>query len=70
MSNFSEKVTGPQIEAAAQIERETMRLKEIALKTNLRFLVYLIDMAHDEAAVIAAGKRDQSEGVTPFIPKG
>jgi hypothetical protein len=61
MTNFQDRAAGPQIEAAAEIERETMRLKEIALRTNLRFLCYLIDMAHDEAAVIAAGRRGQTD---------
>ena len=67
MSNYGSKATGPQIEAAVQIERELSRLKEVALKTDLRFLVYLIEMAHDEAAVIARGKRDQAEGAATLI---
>jgi hypothetical protein len=61
MSNFSSKATAPQIETAAQIERETAKLKDLATKTELRFLVYLLEMAHDEAAVIAKGRRDQAE---------
>ena len=69
MSNYNVKATGPQIEVAAQIERELAKLKDLALTTDLRFLVYLIEMAHEEAAVIAKGKREQAEGAATLIHK-
>lgn len=69
MSNYSGKATAPQIEAAAAIERELGRLMDMAMKTDLRFLVYLLEMAHDEAAAIARGRRDQAESAQALAHK-
>jgi len=69
MSNFNVKATAPQMDAAIIIRRELLRLKELALSTDLRFLAYLIDMAHDEAEVISRGKRDQAESASTLPHK-
>ncbi|MDR3497071.1 MAG: hypothetical protein P4L82_20940 [Ancalomicrobiaceae bacterium] len=44
------KMTAPQLETATLIEREASRLRELAMKSELKFLAYLIDMAREEAA--------------------
>ncbi len=69
MSNFSGKSTSPQIEAAAAIERDLQQLMESAQQTDLRFLVYLLEMAHDETAAIARGRRDQAENAQALAHK-
>jgi len=61
MSNYSVKATEPQIEAAAHIEQELLGLREMAIKSDLRFMAYLIEMAHDEAVVVAQGRRHPVE---------
>ncbi len=60
MGNVSGKATAPQIETAVQIEQETARLRELAMKADLHFLVYLIDMAHDEASGLVASIRNKA----------
>jgi hypothetical protein len=69
MSNFNGKATAPQMESATIIQRDLLRLKDLALNTDLRFLAYLIDMAHDEADVISRGKRDQAESASTLAHK-
>jgi hypothetical protein len=69
MSNFSSKATAAQVEAAVEISQQIQKLKEIALRADLRFLGYLLDMAYDEAAAIARGKRDQAESAATLAHK-
>jgi hypothetical protein len=62
MKNLTENASAAQIEAASLIERDTARLKELAIRHELRFIAYLIDMAREEAGAVAKRKRVQSAG--------
>ncbi|MDR3375704.1 MAG: hypothetical protein P4L98_18405 [Ancalomicrobiaceae bacterium] len=57
MTKPSIKITASQLETAVLIEREASRLRELALKSELKFLAYLIDMAREEAASYGRGER-------------
>ena len=64
------KITASQLETAVLIEREAARLRELAVKSDLKFLAYLIDMAREEAANYGRGERStvldpQSSGPSP-----
>ncbi len=64
MTTSGAKATAAQIDASIEIEREAGRLRDTALRADLKFLAYLIDMAKEEAASIAHRKRVASEGST------
>jgi hypothetical protein len=69
VTKFNSKASDHQIEVAIQIEHEMARLKELAAKVDLRFLVYLMEMTHDEAAVIARGKGTETGFATTIAYK-
>ena len=57
MVHFSEKAAG-RGETAAYIEHVSAELRDLAVRHDLRFLAYLIDMACQEAALeMARGPR-------------
>ncbi len=70
MSKFGKKASEPQISAASDIERGLAKLKEMAEAAELRFLLYLLEMAQDEAMHVAKGALDFTEGAATLLPTG
>lgn len=61
MNHTVHKATEAQISVAAEIEKALALHVVAAQNVDLRFLVYLIEMALDEAAAIARGRIDGIE---------
>jgi hypothetical protein len=64
MTHTVHKATEAQVSVAAEIEKALAVHVAAAQNVDLRFLVYLMEMALDEAASIAGGRFDGTESAT------